>query len=113
MKRRITTASLLLALASALVWVTSSLGARAHKPGHDTHATDVNLTRVTTTLLEHSEFSHHPLDKELAEQWLDNYLNALDVRHSLFLQSDLDEFAHYRSALMQAIRGKGDSCVAL
>jgi hypothetical protein len=50
--------------------------------------TDGNITRVTASLLEHSQFSHHRLDEELAAKFLDRYLDALDPAHMPFLQSD-------------------------
>jgi hypothetical protein len=58
----------------------------------DENTTEANITRVTTSLLEHSQFSHHPLDDELAGKFLDGYLDALDGAHDLFLQSDVAEF---------------------
>jgi carboxyl-terminal processing protease len=98
MKRRL---SLALALLVALVfaWASHSVGAPTSASGRDTHATDVNLVRVTTGLLAESQFSHHPLDRELAKKWLEHYLDGLDSRHSLFLQSDVDEFANSQGAL--------------
>jgi len=71
--------------------------------------TESNIARLTTQLLESSQFAHHPLDKDLAGKFLDNYLDALDGTHSLFLKSDLDEFASYRGTLAQNTRTKGDT----
>src|SRR5438105_1840028 len=58
----------------------------------DARATDANVARLTTELLGHSQFAHHPLDVELAGRLLDRYLDALDGTRSLFFQSDIDEF---------------------
>jgi len=66
--------------------------------------TEANVTRLTTTILERSQFAHHPLDSELAGRFLDGYLDALDGRRSLFLQSDVEEFAAYRPTLAQVTR---------
>ncbi|HEU4578353.1 MAG TPA: carboxy terminal-processing peptidase [Polyangiaceae bacterium] len=73
--------------------------------------TEANITRLTTGLLEHSQFAHHPLDSELAGKFLDGYLDALDGRRSLFLQSDVQEFAAFRPTLAQATRD-GDTTAA-
>jgi carboxyl-terminal processing protease len=78
----------------------------------DDRTTEANITRFTTTLLEHSQFAHHPLDRELAGKFLDRYLDALDGGHSLFLQSDVDEFAAYRSSLARITRETGDTVAA-
>jgi len=67
-------------------------------------ATEANVTRLTTTILERSQFAHHPLDSELAGKFLDSYLDALDGRRSLFLQSDIEEFGAYRATLAQLTR---------
>jgi carboxyl-terminal processing protease len=89
---------LAISLVLALAWASHSSGAAsAHAAASETHATDVNVVRITTELLEHSQFSHHPLDHELAKKWLDHYLDGLDSRHSLFLQSDLQEFSSSKS----------------
>ena len=78
----------------------------------DTRATDANITRLTTSILGHSQFSHHPLDAELASRLLDRYLDALDGTRSLFLQSDIDEFAVYRANLAKATQATGDTSAA-
>jgi carboxyl-terminal processing protease len=78
-------------------------------PGGDARATDANVTRMTAEILEHSQFAHHPLDAELAGRLLDRYLDSLDGNRSLFLQTDIDEFAAYRRTLAQTTRGAGDT----
>jgi carboxyl-terminal processing protease len=74
-------------------------------------ATEANVTRLTTSILERSQFAHHPLDSELAGKFLDSYLDALDGRRSLFLQSDIEQFAAYRATLAQVTR-EGNTSVA-
>ena len=75
-------------------------------------STEANITRLTTDILERSQFAHHPLDAELAGKFLDGYLDALDPSHSLFIGSDLREFAAYRATLAQSTRATGDTSVA-
>jgi carboxyl-terminal processing protease len=70
--------------------------------------TDSNITRVTTSLLEHSQFSHQRFDEELAAKFLDRYLDSLDPAHLLFLQMDAQEFNGYCSRLPDLTRSKGD-----
>ncbi len=72
-------------------------------------ATEANITRVTTSLLASSQLAHHPLDEQLAGRLLDRYLDALDATHSLFLRSDVEEWAPMRATLAQATRVKGDT----
>ena len=81
---------------------TALLAAEANDP------TDGNITRITAGLLEHSQFSHHRLDEELAARFLDRYLDSLDPVHLLFLQSDAQEFDTFRSRLPDMTRREGD-----
>ena len=74
--------------------------------------TDRNITRVTAGLLEHSQFSHHRLDDELAARFLERYLDSLDPAHVLFLQSDAQEFDALRSRLPDLTRSEGDLTTA-
>jgi carboxyl-terminal processing protease len=74
--------------------------------------TEANITRLTANILERSQFAHHPLDSELAGRFLDGYLDSLDGTHSLFLESDLAEFAPYRTTLAEATRSSGDTSAA-
>ena len=106
---RIVASSAALALLLAFVGI-----GRAGQPvaPASSRATEANVTRLTTSLLGHSQFAHHPLDAELAGRLLDRYLEALDGSHSLFLQSDIDEFAKYKATLAQATQLAGDSSVA-
>ncbi|HEX4341503.1 MAG TPA: carboxy terminal-processing peptidase [Polyangiaceae bacterium] len=75
-------------------------------------STEANITRLTSDVLGRSQFSHHPLDRELAGKFLDSYLDALDGTHAIFLQSDVVEFAKYRDDLSRATRGQGDTTAA-
>ena len=67
---------------------------------------------MTAGFLEASQFAHHPLDTELAGKFLDRYLDDLDGSRSLFLQSDVEEFATYRATLAQATHEDGDTSAA-
>jgi hypothetical protein len=90
-----------LALALALVFPLAGSG-RAGPPAASQDAAQVtatNIARVTTNLLGHSQFAHHPLDAELAGRLLDRYLDALDGTRSLFLQSDVDELSWARAKI--------------
>ena len=87
-------------------------GAQPVRPPADARTTDANITRLTTGLLEQSQLAHHPFDGQLAGNVLDRYLDALDGSRSLFLQSDIDEFAVYRATLAQVTRGAGDTSAA-
>jgi len=95
-----------LALALALSAATLSRAAR------DTGSEETNITRVTASLMEHSQFGHHRLDAELSGKFLDRYLDALDGEHVLFFHSDLQEFDTYRSTLARLTRRDGDATPA-
>jgi carboxyl-terminal processing protease len=100
------------ATALALGLVGAEARVRAFAPTSGTPATEANITRLTASLLEHAQFGHHRLDDDRAGRFLEGYLDALDGTRSLFLQSDLDEFAAYRPTLAQATRGAGDTSAA-
>ncbi|HEX4405684.1 MAG TPA: carboxy terminal-processing peptidase [Polyangia bacterium] len=111
MKVSVRVAAASIALGMVIVLVGMSRAGQPARPA-DVQATDANVTRLTTSLLGHSQFSHHPLDAELAGRLLDRYLAALDGTRSLFLQSDVDEFAKYRATLAQATMMTGDTSAA-
>jgi carboxyl-terminal processing protease len=98
--------SLVLALGST-VW--ASQPAPASSPADPTEA---NITLVTAGFFERSQLAHHPLDAELAGKFLDRYLDDLDGSRSLFLQSDIAEFASSRATLSQVIHKNGDTSAA-
>jgi carboxyl-terminal processing protease len=64
-------------------------------PGHN----DGRIAYVTARLMEEYHYSQQPLDGEMSGKFFDGYLEALDPQHLHFLQSDLAEFAHYRTNL--------------
>ena len=100
--------------AIGLVFVLTSTVWGAERPPTPSPAdtTEANITLVTAGFLEHSQLAHHPLDSELAGRFLDRYLDDLDGSRSLFLQSDVKEFAAYRATLAQAIHKDGDTSAA-
>jgi carboxyl-terminal processing protease len=112
MKSRFRSAALLTSVLALLGSATVSFGARAGAAPLAPRAEDANITRLTAGVLEHSQFSHHPLDSKLASAFLDGYLDSLDAMRSVFLQSDVDEFAAYRATLAQATRETGDTAAA-
>ena len=60
---------------------------------------DGRIAYVTARLLEEYHYSQQPFDTEMSEKFFDGYLETLDPRRENFLQSDIDEFAHYRTNL--------------
>ncbi len=49
-------------------------------------------TRQVAALLDRSHYLNQPLDSEMGREILAMYIDSLDPNHSLFLQSDVDEF---------------------
>jgi carboxyl-terminal processing protease len=100
-------------LATTLAWFAGShgLGAAGADPT-TAAATEANITRVTASLLGHSQFAHQALDDELAGRFLARYLDDLDPTRSLFLQSDVKEFARYRTMLARKTLALGDTSAA-
>ena len=65
------------------------------KPGPN----DPRIAYVTARLLEEFHYSQELMDKEISVKFFDAYLDILDPRHENLLQSDLAEFALYRTNL--------------
>jgi carboxyl-terminal processing protease len=101
----------IIAISGALILSVSAFSLRPGQP-LDKAATDAEITRLTSKILEKSQFAHHLLDDELAGKFLDRYLDTLDSQRMVFLQSDVDEFARFKPTLAQATRGDGDSSPA-
>ncbi len=78
----------------------------------DPRSTDASITRLTTGILEHSQFAHHPFDDELAGTLLNRYLESLDPTRSLFTQTDVDELSRLRAGLADATHKTGDTHAA-
>jgi carboxyl-terminal processing protease len=87
----------------------TSLSLAGPPPAPGQAATEANITRVTASLLASSQLAHHPLDAQLAGRLLDRYTDALDPTRSLFLSSDLGEWAPLRETLAQATLKEGDT----
>lgn len=49
-------------------------------------------TRQVAALLDRSHYLNQPLDSEMGSEILSMYIDGLDPNHTLFLQSDVDEF---------------------
>jgi carboxyl-terminal processing protease len=60
---------------------------------------DGNIAYITARLLEEFHYSQHPFDTEISKRFFDGYLDSFDPQHLFFLQSDIDEFSHYRTNL--------------
>lgn len=75
---------------------------------------DPRIAYFTARLLEEFHYSQRPLDEDLSKKFFDEYIGGmegLDPRHEHFLQSDLAEFAVYRTnldSLMSSRRGAAD-----
>jgi carboxyl-terminal processing protease len=60
---------------------------------------DARIAYRTAEFLENLQYSLQPLDTAMSEKFFDGYMEMLDPRRENFIQSDIDEFAHYRTNL--------------
>ena len=60
---------------------------------------DGRIATVTSKLLEEIHYTHPVFNSEVSSKFLDRYLETFDPQHVHFLQSDLDDFAKYRTNL--------------
>jgi len=61
--------------------------------------TDGRIAFWTARLLEEFHYLQEPLDTAMSKKFFDGYVEMLDPNHEDFLQSDLAEFAVYRTNL--------------
>ena len=62
------------------------------------------VSRLVTKLSERGHYARIRIDNDFSATLLDNYIEALDVNRSFFLQSDVDEMQRHRSTLDNALR---------
>lgn len=75
--------------------------ASPHVPGSPLKGTDLHgaiASAVGVSLLT-GHYSGRPINDALSEQWLNNYIDALDYSRIYFLQSDIDSFAKWSTTL--------------
>jgi len=69
---------------------------------------DSRIAYWTARYLEEYQYSQQTLDTGMSEKFFDGYVETLDPRRENFLQSDIDEFARYRTNLdALTIGGRG------
>jgi len=104
MKLKSSLGSLGLALALGSAALTTHL--------HQTWATggdEASIAKVTARLLENSAYASHRETGQVSGRFLVHYLDVLDRNRLYFLQSDLEEFAPYRTNLEAMVVKKGDT----
>lgn len=79
--------------------LSAALGAKAAPALLAPGPNDGSIAYVTARLLEEYHYTQHPFDTEISKRFYDSYLDFYDPEHVYFLQSDLDEFSHYRTNL--------------
>jgi len=68
---------------------------------NDRHA---KISRLVTTLFEHSHYSQVRIDDDVSSKILDRYIEAMDGNKHYFLASDIEEFEPYRMELDDAVK---------
>ncbi len=79
--------------------VTTPLADATNSPVLGPGPYDGRIAYVVARLLESFHYLQRPLDKDLSVKFYDGYIDTLDPRHDTFLQSDMDEFDHFRTNL--------------
>ena len=105
------------AIAGLVLWAGCQTGRMASTPVPESPVLATNTLRpsadapriayVAARLLENYHYSEHALDKEISAKFFDDYIDSLDSQHEYFLQSDLAEFAPYRTNLDTLTVGPG------
>ena len=84
----------------------SNLSAQEADPSPPTEA---DVASAAANLLVGTQLVQQPIDDQLSTRFLDNYLDALDASHTIFLQSDIDEFAWFRPDLAKLTLTEGQT----
>ena len=77
----------------------------------DRAASDRQIARAITFLLNQQHLTRHPLDDEMSARAMDLFLKSLDPSKLYFNQSDIDEFMQSRNDLDDLVK-KGDMSFA-
>ena len=101
-------ACILIASSRAAIKETAPPGAKTFPasllPGPD----DGRIAYVAAQQLALYHYSQQPLDPEMSKKFFDGYMEALDPNRENFLQTDVDEFMHYRTNLdLFTVGGRG------
>ncbi|MCH8504996.1 MAG: carboxy terminal-processing peptidase [Ectothiorhodospiraceae bacterium] len=91
--------SLVLALLLALILSSSGALADSSDNGLMAEPQHPETAKVIAKLLAYQHFRRHPINDDLSSTVLDSYLDALDPDRYYLLQSDVEEFEHYRTRL--------------
>jgi carboxyl-terminal processing protease len=73
-----------------------------------TDAEDGRIGQIVSQILERAHYLQKPLDDTMSALFLKMYIDALDYRHMVFLQSDIDEFSRKYGFSLGAITLSGD-----
>ncbi len=98
---RIRNLALLLAFASLPIIVSAAINEQEVLEAKPQHA---KVSRIVTTLFEHSHYRRAKVSNDLSSKILDRYLKALDGNRFYFLASDVENFEKYRFALDDSVR---------
>jgi carboxyl-terminal processing protease len=104
-----TAAILLVAIrATAKNTPASSISAQSSATAAVPGPNDSRIAYMTARLFDEFHYLQEPLDENISEKFFDQYIGMLDPRRENFLQSDMDEFAFYRTNLgLYTIGGHG------
>lgn len=70
-------------------------------------------TRQVAALLDRSHYLNQPLDTQMGRKIFDMYIDSLDPNHTLFLQSDVDEFTKKYASDFGSRLKRGDLSAAV
>ena len=73
---------------------------------------DAHIAYTVTKMLKDCHYLHLDFNEALSSKFFDLYINTFDPQHMHFLQSDLEEFEHYRTNLGALTRDKRDTTPA-
>ncbi|MEM7081850.1 MAG: carboxy terminal-processing peptidase [Pseudomonadota bacterium] len=109
--RGITRLALFLACVSLPIIVSAAIDEQEVLEAQPQHA---KVSRIVTTLFEHSHYRRAKVSNDLSSKILDRYLKALDSNRFYFLSDDVDAFEKYRFALDDSVRsGRVDPVFAI
>ena len=94
MRRRLFALSALIAVPVAVAWATPS----------QSSAVEGTVVGFVAEVLRSYHYRQQPIDDGLSEQWLENYLAALDPERLFFTVADVAEFSRYRHTLDDGVR---------
>lgn len=91
-------------------WVSTPAATAQFNKDQEKHLDNyAQVSALVAYFLENQHFSQHPIDRDVALEWLENYMMDLDPNRMIFLSSDYTDFRErFAGPIVQAVNNEID-----